>query len=208
VAIFGDLYARDNHVFNQGLVHYIEENGGEVITTPYSDYLKMISRPYVRKWLIEGHYLSAFTSQALLSTLKWKEIIYYQHFERILNEPMPEYDESAEDILSQYDVRIEHTGESMDNLLKIYYIKKHYPDVSLFVQASPAFCCPALITEATARKIEQNTGTPVVSITYDGTGGNKNDVILPYLKYPRSGLRLDPGRVDQTMRRRRLHADL
>jgi predicted nucleotide-binding protein (sugar kinase/HSP70/actin superfamily) len=204
VAIFGDLYARDNHVFNQGLIHFIEENGGEVITTPYSDYLKMISRPYVRKWLIEGHYLSAFTSQALLSALKWKEIIYYQYFERILNEPMPEYDESTEDILSQYDVRIENTGESMDNLLKIYYIKKHYPDVSLFVQASPAFCCPALITEATARKIEQNTGTPVVSITYDGTGGNKNDVILPYLKYPRSCLRLDQRRSDENLRRRRL----
>ncbi|MGD9175824.1 MAG: acyl-CoA dehydratase activase, partial [Desulfobacterales bacterium] len=27
VAIFGDLYARDNHVFNQGLIHFIEENG-------------------------------------------------------------------------------------------------------------------------------------------------------------------------------------
>lgn len=93
VAIFGDLYARDNHVFNQGLIHLVEENGGEVITTPYSDYLKMISRPYVRKWLIEGHYLSAFSSQALLSTLKWKEPVYYQYFERILNEPMPEYRE-------------------------------------------------------------------------------------------------------------------
>ena len=87
--------------------------------------------------------------------------------------PMPEYDESAEDVLSKYNVRIEHTGESMDNLLKIYYIQKHHPDVSLFVQASPAFCCPALITEAMAREIEQHTGTPVVSITYDGTGGNK-----------------------------------
>ena len=206
VAIFGDLYARDNPVFNQGLIHFIEENGGEVITTPYSDYLKMISRPYARKWLIEGHYLSAFSSQALLSTLKWKEIIYYRYFERILNEPMPEYDESAEDILSQYDVRIENTGESMDNLLKIYYIKKHYPDVSLFVQASPAFCCPALVTEAMAREIEQNTSIPVVSITYDGTGGNKNDIILPYLKYPRGGLGQE-GRNFYGNRRRRLRMD-
>jgi predicted CoA-substrate-specific enzyme activase len=206
VAIFGDLYARDNPVFNQGLIHFIEENGGEVITTPYSDYLKMISRPYARKWLIEGHYLSAFSSQALLSTLKWKEIIYYRYFERILNEPMPEYDESAEDILSQYDVRIENTGESMDNLLKIYYIKKHYPDVSLFVQASPAFCCPALVTEAMAREIEQNTSIPVVSITYDGTGGNKNDSILPYLKYPRGGLGQE-GRNFYGNRRRRLRMD-
>ncbi len=74
----------------------------------------------------------------------------------------------------------------MDNILKIHYIKKHYPDVALFVQTSPAFCCPALITEAMAREIEKKTNTPLVSITYDGTGGNKNDVIIPYLKNPRS----------------------
>ncbi len=32
-------------------------------------------------------------------------------------------------------------------------------------------------------KIEQHTGIPVVSVTYDGTGGFKNDKIVPYLKY-------------------------
>jgi hypothetical protein len=148
----------------------------------------MIAGAYLRKWLIEGQYFSAFYSQALLGTLKWKEQSYYRYFERILNEPLPEYEASAEDILSQYKVRIEHAGESLDNLLKIHYILKHHPDVSLFVQASPAFCCPALVTEAMARQIEHHTGVPVVSVTYDGTGGNKNDVILPYLMYPRGSL--------------------
>jgi predicted nucleotide-binding protein (sugar kinase/HSP70/actin superfamily) len=196
VAIFGDLYARDNDVFNQDLIHFIENNGGEVITTPYSDYLKMISRPYLRKWLIEGHYFSVLSSQALMTTLKMKEKIYYRYFERILKEPEPEYNESAKDILSQYNIRIENTGESMDNILKIYYIKKHYPDVALFVQTSPAFCCPAMVTEAMAHQIEQETNTPLISITYDGTGGNKNDVIIPYLKNPRIAHRPDRGDLD------------
>jgi hypothetical protein len=26
----------------------------------------------------------------------------------------------------------------------------------------------------------------MVSVTYDGIGGSKNDVIVPYLKYPRA----------------------
>ena len=82
-------------------------------------------------------------------------------------------------------------GKRMDNILKIHYIKKHHPDVALFVQASPAFCCPSLVTEAMANEIERKTNTPVVSITYDGTGGNKNDVIIPYLKYPRRESRID-----------------
>ncbi|MEW6668794.1 MAG: acyl-CoA dehydratase activase [Thermodesulfobacteriota bacterium] len=76
-----------------------------------------------------------------------------------------------------------NTGQSMDNLLKVFYIKRHYPDVSLFVQTSPAFCCPSLVTEAMARKIEERTGVPVVSITYDGTSGNKNDAVVPYLAH-------------------------
>jgi hypothetical protein len=45
VAVFGDLYARDNHVINQDLIHFIGENGGEVLTKPYSEYVKMISGP-------------------------------------------------------------------------------------------------------------------------------------------------------------------
>ena len=73
----------------------------------------------------------------------------------------------------------------MENVLKIFYMTKHHPDISLFVQTSPAFCCPSLVTEAMAKEIERNTGVPIVSITYDGTRSDKNDVIIPYLKYPR-----------------------
>ena len=96
------------------------------------------------------------------------------------------YDDPAEKILSEYNIRIENTGESMDNILKIHYIKKYHPDISLFVQTNPAFCCPSLVTEAMSGDIERITGVPIVSVTYDGTGGMKNDVIIPYLKYPRN----------------------
>jgi predicted nucleotide-binding protein (sugar kinase/HSP70/actin superfamily) len=185
VAIFGDLYVRDNEVINQNLIHFIEEQGGEVITTPYSSFVQMIAKPYLRKWFIEGHYLNVLSSKAMYATATRLERIYSSYFNRILKEPPQAYDESPQKILSQYNLRIEHTGESMDNILKVFYIKRHYPDVSLFVQTSPAFCCPSLVTEAMAKEIENKTGVPVVSITYDGTGGNKNEAIIPYLKFPR-----------------------
>ena len=183
IAIFGDLYVRDNEVMNQGLIHFIEDNGGEVITTPFSSYLKMISGQYFRKWFFEGKYRNLLSTKTFFATATMMEKVYYKYFERILMEPDWGFDESPEKILSQYNIRIENSGESMDNILKIFYIKKHYPDVSLFVQASPAFCCPSLVTEAMAKEIEKNTGTPMVSITYDGAGGNKNDIIIPYLRY-------------------------
>jgi predicted nucleotide-binding protein (sugar kinase/HSP70/actin superfamily) len=186
VAIFGDLYSRDNQILNQDLVHFIEAHGGEVITTPYTSYVKMVVRPYYWKWFLEGQYLNVLTTGALMAAFVRLEKKYFRHFERILGEPEPVYDASPQAILSEYNVRVEHTGESMDNLLKIFYIKKHHPDVALFVQASPAFCCPSLVTEAMAREIEEKSGVPLVSVTYDGTGGSKNEVILPYLEYPRA----------------------
>jgi predicted nucleotide-binding protein (sugar kinase/HSP70/actin superfamily) len=185
VAVFGDLYARDNPNINQNLIHFIERHGGEVVTTPYSSYVKMIARPYLRKWFVEGLYLHALSSKALLTEMVRREKPYARLFNQILNESEARYDDSPEEILATFNVRIENTGESMDNLLKIHYLLKHHPEISLFVQTSPAFCCPALITESMARDIENNTGIPMVSITYDGTGGSKNDVIIPYLTYPR-----------------------
>jgi predicted CoA-substrate-specific enzyme activase len=183
VAIFGDLYVRDNDVMNQDLIRFIERHNGEVIVTPYSAYVQMIVGAYLRKWFAEGRYLSILTSKALISTVTRMERTYHKHFGRLLENPAPGYEERPENILSEYKVGIEHTGESMDNLLKIFYIKRHYPDVSLFVQTSPAFCCPSLVTEAMAKRIEQRTGVPVVSITYDGTSGNKNEAVVPYLAH-------------------------
>ncbi len=185
VAIFGDLYARDNRVLNQDLVHFIEAHGGEVITTPYTSYVKMVVRPYYWKWFLEGQYLNVLSTGALMSAFAQLERKYFPYFRWVLEEPEPAYDASPQAVLAEYGIRVEHAGESMDNLLKIFYTLKHHPDVALFVQASPAFCCPSLVTEAMTREIERNTGVPVVSVTYDGTGGRKNEVILPYLEYPR-----------------------
>jgi predicted CoA-substrate-specific enzyme activase len=184
VAVFGDLYVRDNRVMNQDLVRFIEKNGGEVITTPYSHYAKMIASSYFRKWFNEGKYLDVLSHRTLLATMTQMEKAYYRIFSRILGEGEPEYTDNAEKILADYNISLENTGESMDNILKIHYIKKHYPDVALFVQTSPALCCASLITEAMKEAIEDRTGVPVVSVTYNGTGGFKNDVILPYLRYP------------------------
>ena len=160
VAIFGDLYARDNEVMNQHLIHFIEEQGGEVITTPYSSYVKMITGPYFRKWFFEGRLLEVLSSGGLITLIKRLEDRYLQYFNRILPHAEPAYDEPSQRILSKYHMRIEHTGESMDNILKIFYLLRHYPDLSLFVQTSPAFCCPSLVTEAMANRIEAETGVP------------------------------------------------
>ena len=185
VGIFGDLYARDNDIMNQDLVHFIEDNGGEVITTSYYKYAKIIANSYFKKWFKEGKYLSLFSNGALLVAMQAMEKKYYKYFEPILSKSAFEVKDSYENILSEYGILQEHTGESMDNILKIHHIIDEFPDVKLLVQTNPAFCCPGLITEAMAQKIESKINVPIVSITYDVSGGNKNKVILPFLMEPR-----------------------
>lgn len=194
VAIFGDIYARDNDLINQDLIAFIEANGGEALTMPYSEYLKMVTKPYLRKWLIEGHYLSVLSTKLYTLSVKQQEGIYYKYFARILQESEPSYQDSPEMILSQYNLRLENAGESMDNILKVHYLTTHHPDIALMAQTSPAFCCPALVTEAMARSIEAKTGVPMVSITYDGTGGNKNEVLVPYLQFAQNNETIQPAK--------------
>jgi len=113
---------------------------------------------------------------------------YRTYFERLLD-PEPEVqDEDSEEFIHLFGLRTEHAGESFDNLVKIFHIARAHPGLALFVQASPAFCCPSMVTEAMARDIERPTGVPVVCITYDGTGQYRNDVIVPYIANARAGL--------------------
>lgn len=185
VLIFGDLYVRYNDTMNQDLIHFIEDNGGEVIVMPFSSHMKMIAKPYFQKWFREGLYLNLLSSRTLLAAVKALERRYVRYVERFFGQPEPTFNVSPDKIFSEYGMRPEHTGESIENIMKIFYTLKHHPDVALFVQTSPAFCCPSLVTEAMAGEIERKTGVPIVSITYDGTAGAKNDVIIPYLAYPR-----------------------
>ncbi len=184
VAIFGDLYVRDNDVMNQGLIRTIEENGGEVITTPYSELMSIIADRYIKKWFLQGLYGDAALAKVLTKVVARLNVRYGKYFQRIL--PVREFrpmDDEA--ILDRFDLSICHTGESMENILKIFHLAQGHPDLSLFVQTNPSYCCPSLVTEAMADRIERLTGIPIVTIEYDGTGGPRNEDVIPYLKFPR-----------------------
>ncbi|WDP88698.1 MAG: CoA activase [Desulfobacter sp.] len=185
VGIFGDLYVRDNSTMNQDLIRFIEENGGEAVTTPYFQYVQIIANAYFKKWFKEGKYLSLISNKALLAAMKTMERRYYPYFKPFLDESDLRVTQSYDEILREYGMRPEHTGESMDNILKIHYIVHEHPDLALLIGANPAFCCPGLVTEAMAEQIEKKVKVPIVSITYDLSGGNKNKVVVPFLKYLR-----------------------
>ncbi len=181
VAIFGDVYVRDNRVMNQDIVRYIEANGGEVLTMPFQEFTRMTANVYFRRWVRDGKLGKLLSLKPLMGVMSTLERWYHRKFEPLVGERYADFAENPSGILERFDVRLDHEGESQDNLLKAWYLSRRYPDLSLFVQLSPMFCCAGLVTEAMSRRIEDVTGIPVLSITYDGTGGLKNDAILPYL---------------------------
>jgi predicted nucleotide-binding protein (sugar kinase/HSP70/actin superfamily) len=185
VAVFGDMYVRDNDVLNQDLIRAIEEAGGEAVTTPYTEYIEVVAGAYFLKWFREREFVMFARMKPLYEAMKVLAARYLGSFERFLGAQEKRAAEDTEAILSRFGVRVEHNGESFDNLLKVFHIVQTHPDVALFVQASPVFCCPALVTEAMAREIQALTGVPVVSLTYDGTGRLQNDAIVPYIAFPR-----------------------
>ncbi len=185
VAIFGDFYVRDNDVMNQDLVKCIEAAGGEVVTTPYSDYLRIVSPAYFKKWFKGRRYGDLLKYGSSLAIADLIERRYRRFFPDFIKDGPPSKTLNFEEELAGFNVSLFHEGESYENLLKIMHIRKQHPDIALFVQTNPAFCCPSLITEAMSGEIERVTGIPVVSVTYDGTESFKNSVVVPYIHFAR-----------------------
>jgi len=182
VALFGDIYVCDNDVMNQDLHRAIERAGGEVITVPYSDFYRLMEENRIRLMINGGDYLKAAQLRLVSTFIKLIEEKYYRPFERFLGPRKVVNTKKLERQLSKFNISPFLSGESYDNILKIFYILENHPDISLFVQANPAFCCPSLVTEAMTSEIKRITGIQVVTLTYDGTNEYKNDVIIPYLQ--------------------------
>ena len=190
VAIFGDFYVRDNEIMNQNLIKAIEDAGGEALTTSFSDLMRITSKAYFKRMRATGQYKNFLMFAAMLRVVELMERKYYGVLQR-MQQNIIESNPNFEAFQAKFNIRVEQEGESYDNILKIFHIMQEHPEVALFVQANPAFCCPSLITEAMCKEIEQITGVPVVSITYDGTGSYKNGLLAPYLRYSRSSINPD-----------------
>lgn len=182
VAIFGDLYVRDNDIMNQELIRSIEEAGGEALATPYNDIAKLSIENIFRRAIQRGEVVTTGMNRIILNLLKFMDERYYKPFTGILGPAPIIKTKELEKKLTDFNIDLLQSGESYDNLLKIFYIMENYPDVSLFVQTNPSFCCPALVTEAMTQKIKELTGVPIVTINYDGTSDRMNDVIVPYIQ--------------------------
>ncbi len=173
-------------MFNQDLIRSIEAAGGEVVTTPYSEYLRLISSAYFRRWWKDGELSRLVVFKTMLGIVDVVERYLRRYIPAEAARWFPASNPNVESDLERFHVSLFNEGESYDNILKICHLLREHPDLALLVQASPAFCCPSVVTEAMKSEIEAVTGVPMISITYDGTGTVQNDVIVPYLQSHRA----------------------
>ncbi|MBN1578265.1 MAG: hypothetical protein JW913_17020 [Chitinispirillaceae bacterium] len=183
VGIVGDLYVRDNDIFNQNLVRHIEEIGAETVTVPFIDTLSLQVELHFQTQWQDGRFLNLLRDKVAFNMIT--------AFNRKLNaiaKPILQNGTSGLAgnplaYLQKHSFTIRHSGETSENLLKVYYLKGNYPDLKLIINAYPMFCCPGLISEAIYKQVEKEIGIPIVSISYDGTQTDKNKVVNPYLYF-------------------------
>lgn len=183
VAIIGDMYVRDNEAFNQGLIADLENYGAEVVTVPFTYVVRLILDRDTRNYWEDGRYLSVMGNKLLAEVLETTERRFYLTARDILKEDFPTFDDSVFDCLKRYHVSLGHGGETAMNILKIFSLLRHNPEIALLVHVNPLFCCPALVSEALFKTIEKDIGIPIVSLMYDGTTGRRNESLAPYLHY-------------------------
>ena len=183
VAIIGDLYVRDNEAFNQGLIADLESYGAEVVTVPFTYVVRLILGRDIRNDWEGGRYLSVMGNKLLAELLETTERRFYQAARDILQEDFPTFNDSVFDCLKKYHVSLSHGGETAQNILKIFSMLHHNPQLALLIHVNPLFCCPALVSEALFKTIEKDIGIPIVSLMYDGTTGRRNESLAPYLHY-------------------------
>lgn len=188
VGIIGDLYIRDNDVFNQQLIREMEQLGAEVISTPFSYILRLLAVKSQSDLFKRGQYISLFRMKMMIEILEQFEKRFYNIAKIIIDEEFPSLDNTILQPLKEYNMSLKHGGETAQNIIKIYSMLHHYPDISLFIHVNPLFCCPGLVSESIFKHVEKKIGIPIISIIYDGTMNNKNDLLAPHLYYVQHSL--------------------
>jgi predicted nucleotide-binding protein (sugar kinase/HSP70/actin superfamily) len=183
VSIIGDLYVRDNDVFNQQLIKELESYGAEVVATPFTYILRLQAVKHNYNLWEGKHYLTLLRDKLLVVVLEKFEKKFFQIANEIFQEQFPTFDDSIFDKLGRYNLSLRHGGETAQNVMKIFSLLHHYPDLKLLIHINPIFCCPGLVSESLFKKVEKDIGIPIVSIIYDGTATRWNEVLVPYLHY-------------------------
>lgn len=172
IAVLGDLYAKYNDVLNERVWDLAESLGGEIFVPSYNE------------MLIHGIYADALEKGAdtkSVSTMVKFEQRFEAVFKGILDDQFEPTPEECHDLLLKYGMDQPIPGETAISVGRtLYYAEKGL--VSAIIHVNPVFCCPGVVSSAIFKRLQEETGIPVIDLFYDGTN-KPNTRIIPHLYY-------------------------
>ncbi len=190
VGIVGEIYVRNNTFANEHVVRSIEKLGAEAWMSPLIEWVLFTTSPYNVRAHLDGKISKAMISTFL--TFKWM-----QHWERKLyraagplledrHEPdLSEVLEAAQTVMPD-----SIGGEALLTVGRTVVFARQ--KAAMVVNVAPFSCMPGTITTALFRKVSAETGTPIVNMFYDGTGGQNRSLEV----YLRTALNADGARSE------------
>lgn len=181
VAILGDLYVICNTAFNQGVEEAIEKAGGEVLPASFVDISYFGFLNTIEKAWRDKAFPALAQAKSLDAFVRFHDLRFRKLASPVLGGIHPPLAAGDLQSIRRLGIPPELDGETAQNALKIFYYLRHIrPDA--FVHINPLFCCPGVVSSALFYWVEENFGTPVIHLFYDGiTSPNEN--LEPYIHY-------------------------
>ena len=191
VGIVGEIYVRNNAFANEHVVRSVEKLGAEAWMSPLVEWVLFTTSSYNVRTHLDGKF-----SKELVSTfLTWK---WMEHWERKLyRAASPLLDDRHEprlsDVLESAATVLPDSigGEALLTVGRTIEFTKQ--NAAMVVNVAPFSCMPGTITTALFRQVSAETGTPIVNMFYDGTGGQNRSLEV----YLRTALNADGGHLEE-----------
>jgi predicted nucleotide-binding protein (sugar kinase/HSP70/actin superfamily) len=172
IAVLGDLYAKYNDVLNERVWDLAESLGGEILVPSYNE------------MVIHGIYADALgkgTDTKSVATMVKFEQKFEAVFTGILDDQFEPAPEECHQLMQKYGMDQPIPGETAISIGRtLHYAEKGL--VSAIIHVNPVFCCPGVVSSAIFKRLQEETGIPVIDLFYDGTN-KPNSRIIPHLYY-------------------------
>jgi predicted nucleotide-binding protein (sugar kinase/HSP70/actin superfamily) len=171
IELLGDLYVKYSGAVNRNLQAFVEELGGELVVPSITEYALHYYYADIRHRGDDPRHYN------LLRAIE-------KRHERIAADLIGDRLEPdlAECARLMENERFAHyiTGETSINVGRALHAIRQGADA--IVHANPIFCCPGVVTASIYRRVQEESGIPIVDLFYDGTG-NPNRLLIPHLHY-------------------------
>jgi predicted nucleotide-binding protein (sugar kinase/HSP70/actin superfamily) len=172
IGVIGDLYLKYNIILNQDIYSLIEELDGEIVIPSFTETVAGLLDADTRVNGLEPKYRRGL-------------VIFEKHYEKVFQGMLDDvFEPSLEEcygLSKEYGIMHHIPGETAINIGRMLYYIKH-KTVDAAVHLNPVFCCPGVVTSSIFRKIQKDSGIPIIDIFYDGTN-KPNRIIIPRLFY-------------------------